>query len=123
VPTSCSPSPGSSGLPLWFFLLPPPGGRLAGADEDLDGLEPGAALEAVFGWTEGWREYEDRLLAETTLPAGSQPPVEPWVLERVRAAADRGFGSPASAADALRRVHTLLDVLDDPPAPLPTKHF
>jgi transcriptional regulator with XRE-family HTH domain len=110
-------------LPLWFFLLPPPGGRLAGADEDLVGLEPGAALEAVFGSVEGRREYEERLLSEKTLPSSPQPPVEPWLLERVRVAAERGFGSPGSAADALRRVHTLLDELDAPPPPSPRKHF
>lgn len=106
-------------LPLWFFFLPPPAGGVAGTGE---GLEPGAVLDAVFGSAEGWSDYEQRVLSKPTLHPGPRPPVEPWLLERVRAAAERGFGSAVGAADALRRVRTLLDELDTPFTPSPRRY-
>ena len=92
------------------------------AAEDLDDLEPGPALDAVFGSAEGWGEFEERLLCSKTPQPGPQAPLEPWILERVRAAAECGFGLPAGAADALRRLHTLLDEVDAPLAPSPRRH-
>jgi transcriptional regulator with XRE-family HTH domain len=106
-------------LPLWFFFLPPPAAGVAGPGE---GLTPDAVLDAVFGSAEGWSDYEQRVLSEPAPQSGPRQPAEPWLLQRVRAAAQRGFGSPAAAADAVRRVRTLLDELDTPPTPSPKRH-
>ena len=76
-------------LPLWFFLLPPPDARMAGAGDDPDGLDPAAVLDALFGSPEGRRDFEQRLLS-TRYTVDRRPPVEPWLLERVRALADGG---------------------------------
>ena len=88
---------------------------MAGAGDDTDCLDPAAVLDALFGSPEGRRDFEQRLLSTRYTPAVDlRPPVEPWLLDRVRALAERGFGSPASAADAVSRVRRLLEELDTP---------
>lgn len=104
-------------LPMVFFLVPPPGCRLATGDGGDDGLDRHVMIDAAFGTPETLPVLKERLLAwsaEHGRATGGTKPLAPELQVRLAEVVKRVFGSTAEAAECIAKTLALLTELDNP---------
>jgi len=104
-------------LPMVFFLLPPPGCRLATSDGGDDGVDRQVMIDAAFGTAETLPVLEERLLAwhsDHGRATGGTTPLAPELQVRLVEVAERLFGTTAEAAESIAKALALLTELDTP---------
>jgi len=104
-------------LPMAFFLVPPPGCRLATSDGGDDGVDRQVMIDAAFGTPETQPVLDERLLAwhaDHGCASGGTRPLDPELQVRLVEIAERLFGSTAEAAESIAKASALLTELDTP---------
>ncbi len=104
-------------LPMMFFLVPPPGCRLATGDGGDAGLDRQVMVDAAFGTPETRPVLEERLRAwwadHWRATAGTTP-LAPELQVRLVEVIERVFASTAEAAACIAKTLALLIELDKP---------
>jgi hypothetical protein len=104
-------------LPMAFFLVPPPGCRLATGDGGDDGLDRQVMIDAAFGTPETLPVLKERLLAwsaEHGRATAGTTPLAPELQVRLVEVVERVFGSKAEAVECVAKTLALLTELDNP---------
>jgi transcriptional regulator with XRE-family HTH domain len=99
-------------VPVLYFFVPPPEGRLATPDAGPDGLDSGLLFDALVGTDETWPELEAAVegWAMTEPAAGTDGVLDcpPRLQERLSALVDRFFAARLEGTDALTKVAAVL---------------